>query len=76
MISRIIPKLLKWTIVSTLKLNYKFFWNGNFNNKWSFNKLIINSKYFSSQLPKFEKLAMPSLSPTMEKGKIIKWNKK
>lgn len=33
-------------------------------------------RHFSSNLPSHQKLEMPNLSPTMEKGNISKWLKK
>lgn len=35
---------------------------------------LIHSSKYSFSLPKHEKLTMPLLSPTMEKGTILKWN--
>lgn len=37
---------------------------------------LVAQRGFSSQLPPHQKLEMPNLSPTMEKGNIAKWLKK
>jgi pyruvate dehydrogenase E2 component (dihydrolipoamide acetyltransferase) len=37
---------------------------------------VVTMRGFSSQLPPHQKLEMPNLSPTMEKGNIAKWMKK
>lgn len=36
----------------------------------------VPMRFFASKLPSHVKLTMPSLSPTMEKGNLSKWNKK
>lgn len=36
----------------------------------------VQIRNFSNKLPNHVKLTMPSLSPTMEKGNLAKWNKK
>ena len=44
-------------------------------NRWSI-KSSSNVRYYSSDLPSHTKVALPALSPTMESGSIISWEKK
>jgi hypothetical protein len=59
-------------VIDDCRYGSSLFGKKNISWRWD----ITQKCYFSSDLPPHTKVALPALSPTMEAGSIVSWEKK